>query len=57
MVCRYDLPSLERGLAVVQFSQLGLNACSLAGELVLSLHSPTLDVNLYGTLQLLLIGS
>jgi hypothetical protein len=37
---------LERGLAVMQFSQLVLNGYSLVGELTPSLCGPTLGVDL-----------
>jgi hypothetical protein len=46
MVGNYGPPSLECGLAVVQFGQLGLNGCSLAGEFTGSLCGLAPGVNL-----------
>jgi hypothetical protein len=46
VVDHYGPLCLERGLALVQFGQLGLNGCSLAGEFTPSLCGPTLDVSL-----------
>jgi hypothetical protein len=37
---------LERGLAVVQFGQLGLNGCSLTDKFTSLLCEPVLGVNL-----------
>jgi hypothetical protein len=48
---------LEHGLAMVQFSQLVLNGCSLAREFAPSLCGPVLDVSLQGVLLVLLISS
>jgi hypothetical protein len=44
VIGRNSPPNLEHVFAVVQFSQLGLNGCSLTSEFVLSLCRPTLGV-------------